>query len=228
MEATDKITQTEVAVERLQKLIIDKEMIEGDKLPPEKELATELAMGVSRIREAILVLQTLGILNIVRGKGVFVTKRREDTSESTVHWFSEHAFQMGDFMEARMIIESTAAKLAVQRADSTDIEELQRIHDTFQKAVHKGDIVALVETDKAFHHTIIKASHNRILSIINHRIERAFEKYRIQAFALKKSRSNSLARHDAILSAFRERDPEAAQREMQHHLDVAYKDIPTK
>ena len=226
MATIDKITETEVAVARLKEMISAEGLAEGDKLPAESELAQKMNVGASRVREAILVLQTLGYLAVQRGKGVFVAKSQDTTPEDPTHWFAEHAFQMGDFMETRSIIETAAVKVAVRRADASEIKELERIHKAFEEAMERDEIVALVEADKSFHHAIIKATHNRVLAIVNHRLERAFEKYRVKAFAIRESRLHSLQPHRNILDAITARDADRAEREMRNHLDVAYRNMP--
>ncbi len=93
-----------------------------------------------------------------------------------------------------------------------------------EKAVKQDDVVAMVEADKAFHHAIIKSAHNKVLTILNHRLEKAFEKYRIEGFAMKEARQSTLTPHRSILEAMRSRDAERAQAEIRSHLDIRYKD----
>ena len=221
MDAAEKIAVMEKAVADLKELITSGKIAKGSKLPEEKELAEKLKVGVATVREALLVLQAFGYVDIKRGEGSFAAKVEADAAQRASDWFADHVVQMSDYMEARQIIESRAAALAVQRADADEILEIENIHHEFEKAFEEDDVVALVEADKAFHHAIIKATQNRVLTIINHRIVRFFEKYRIEAFSLKDTRKNTFIQHSNILAAIKNRDAEKATNEMMHHLDIS-------
>ena len=222
MDPIKKIALIEAAASKLTELIKSGKFSEGDKLPSERELSSRLKISRAAVQEALIVLQALGQLEIKRDLGAFVAGTDKNVAASATQWFSEHVLQMGDYMEARQAIESAAAGLASQRAREGEIGQLEQIHREFEKAVEEGVVVGIVEADKAFHGTIIKATHNRVFSIINHKLERAFEKYRIKSFSIRDSRMRSLLQHRAILDAIKNRDAVKAQEEMTHHLDVAY------
>jgi len=225
MDPIERIKEIETAVSKLKNLILTGELKTGEKLPSESELSQKLDLGLSAVREAIVVLRALGIIDIQRDVGAIVVKNAEDSFESTTHWFAEHVEQMSDYMEARQAIEAKAAALAVQRASDIEIAQLEQIHRAFEKANELDDVAGLAEADKAFHNAIIKATHNKVMIIINHRMEGAFEKYRIKSFSMKSSRPRTLQQHRRIIDAIRARDAETAQSEMLHHLDIAYRDI---
>lgn len=222
MDPIKKISLIGTAASRLKELIGSGELSEGDELPSERELSVKLQVSTAAVREAVITLQALGIIEIKRGIG-FVAKIDEDIAQSATQWFSEHFVQMGDYMEARQAIEATAAKLAAQRAKEDEIAQIEHIHKEFEKAIESNDVVGTVEADKAFHNAIIKATHNRVLAIINHKLEKAFEKYRIKSFSISKSAQGTLIQHRGILDALINRKPDQAEAEMIRHLDMAQK-----
>jgi GntR family transcriptional repressor for pyruvate dehydrogenase complex len=225
MDPIKKITNIETAVSKMKQLISSGKLSSGKSFPSEKELSETLDVGRSAVREAVVVLQALGYIEIRRDTGEIVVKSNEDTPESTTHWFAEHVEQMSDYMEARQAIEVAAVRLAVQRASDIEIEQLEGIHSAFQKAMTDNDVAGLAESDKAFHQTIIRATHNKVLIIINHKLEEAFDKYRIKSFAISESRPRTLQQHRNIIAAIEKRDAAAAEREMMHHLDIAHRDL---
>jgi len=225
MKTIEKISETGKVVTWLKDLITSGEIAEGERLPKEKELSQKLNVGISKVREALFILQVLGYVEISRGKVTFSKKIDTDISKSATDWIADHFIQMSDYMEARGAIETTAVKLAVQKARVSEIEQLEQIHKIFKKAVEDNDIVALVEADKTFHRTIIKATHNKVLSMINYTLERGFEKYRIEAFSIKKAHINSLISHRNIINAIKKRDAEAAQKAMILHFNIIHRDI---
>ena len=127
-----------------------------------------------------------------------------------------------DAAEAVGLNRKMAISAASPRASSSEIQELEQIHKAFEKAILDDDVVGLSETDKAFHHTIIRAAHNKVFNIINHRLEEAFEKYRVKSFSIKQSRLRSLEQHRNIVQAMKNRDAEGAAREMVEHLDISH------
>jgi len=222
MNAIEKIATIETAVEGIRNLITTEAIAEGQMIPSESVLVKKLNVDLSAVREAIVVLQALGHIEIQRNRGVVVAKPAEDYLKSAAKWFASHAEQMSDYMEARQAIESAAVKLAVQRAGSSEIQQLEHIHEAFEKAVLDDDVVGLSEADKAFHNTIIRSAHNKVFNIINHRLEEAFEKYRVKSFSIKQTRLRSLDQHRDIIQAIKNRDSEGAAKEMLEHLDISH------
>ncbi len=222
MNAIEKIATIETAVEGIRNLITTESIAEGQMIPSENELVQKLNVDLSAVREAIVVLQALGYIEIQKNGSAIVAKPGEDSLKSTAQWFASHAEQMSDYMEARQAIESAAVKLAVQRAGSSEIQQLEQIHEAFEKAILDDDIVGLSETDKAFHRAIIRSAHNKVFNIINHRLEEAFEKYRVKSFSIKQTRLRSLDQHRNIIQAMKNRDAEGAAKEMLEHLDISH------
>ena len=220
MKTIEKIAATGKAVTRLKELVTSGELTGGDRLPEEKELSKRLNVGLTTVREALYILQALGYVEIERGKGAFLSKTEKDVTKNATDWFAEHVAQMSDYMEARKAIETTSVQLAVKRAKDSEIEQLEQIHKIFENAVDENDIIALVEADKAFHNTIIQATHNKVLRILYYTLERGFDKYRIEAFSIKKTHLNSLLNHRSIINAIEKRDVEAAKKAMKLHFDI--------
>jgi GntR family transcriptional repressor for pyruvate dehydrogenase complex len=222
MNAIEKIATIETAVQGIRDLIATEGLSEGQTIPSENELVKKLGVDLSAVREAIVVLQALGYIELQRDGGAVVAEPAEDSLKSATQWFASHAEQMGDYMEARQAIESAAVKLAVQRASANEIQQLEEIHKAFEKAVLDDDVVGLAEADKAFHHTIVRSAHNKVFNIINHRLEEAFEKYRVKSFSIKQTRLRSLDQHRNIVQAMKNRDADGAAREMTGHLDISH------
>jgi GntR family transcriptional repressor for pyruvate dehydrogenase complex len=224
MDPIERISDVATAASRLRNLITSGTLAKGEKLPAGNELTAQLRVSRPAVHEAVAVMQALGYLKISHGE-TFVADPDEAALQSTAHWFSEHVEQMGDYMEARQAIESAAARLAAQRASQQEIRQLEEIHRAFEEAESKEDVVGLAEADKAFHDAVIRATHNRVLTIINHRLERAFEKYRIRSFSMQESRPATLTAHRNIIDSIESRDPDRAEVEMKHHLDVGFRNF---
>src|SRR3972149_918653 len=114
----------EVVLEQIQRLIAEGKLRPGDHLPSEMELAERFGGGRSSIREAMRVLQLVGVIEVIQGKGSFV--REPGILPLMIDW--SRISQMGiivEVMEARQFIEVWLAQLAAERATDEDIEALR-------------------------------------------------------------------------------------------------------
>lgn len=130
----------------------------GEKLPGETTLAPQLGVGRSTVREAIRQLAGRGVLDSRQGAGVFVT-----ALDAPEEWDAvlRHA-DIVAVVEARIAIEAEAAALAAERRTPTDLRALRRA--LAFRDQQRGEAVALVDADTAFHRAIVVAAHNPILT----------------------------------------------------------------
>lgn len=147
----------EQAAELILARIRDGEWEIGGKLPGETTLAPQLGVGRSTAREAIRLLAGRGVLATRQGAGVFVIAA--DVSEGL-----GAALQRADIVaviEARTAIEVEAAALAAQRRTTAELTAARRTLEA--RALHRADLDEHVETDLAFHRSIVVAAHSPIL-----------------------------------------------------------------
>jgi DNA-binding FadR family transcriptional regulator len=187
----------------------------GTKLPSERELA--LRFGVSRplLREALRSLVERGLIEIAAGRGAFVRDRT--TAEAARPLDSHYRRQKitpENLIEARMIIEPAAARLAAMRATEDEVGSLREALERFEGA---DDILDRVRCDVALHALVVRSAHNPVL-------ETTFESMATLVFelALKTSTNTkavaaSAPYHRAVYEAIRDRDPEKAFEAMGFH-----------
>ena len=101
----------------------------GDKLPNENDLAAELGVSRSTLREAIRILTTSGVLEIRRGKGTFVSANTVIDSAD----LSDIASGLDDLFEMRLMFEPDCAFLAAQRATQEE-----KFHESIANATHNA------------------------------------------------------------------------------------------
>ena len=107
----------------------------GDKLPNENDLALELGVSRSTLREAIKILTTNGILEIKRGRGTFVTSNTIISSQN----FSDIASGLDDLFEMRLMFEPDCAYLAAERATDEEIEIICYYGEKIEKKILSGE-----------------------------------------------------------------------------------------
>ncbi|WHH58034.1 FadR/GntR family transcriptional regulator [Petroclostridium sp. X23] len=225
MKAIEKISITDLVVHNIKDLILSGKYKVGDKLPTEKQICTELNVGRSTVREAFRVLQAIGLIQMIKGRGAFVAKTKEDDPDNIVNWFVQHKVKLTDFIEVRMAIEPLAIKLCIERASQDEIKEIEEVYNAFEEAFQNYDSVKLALNDEAFHNTIIEMTHNQLLIMINKNIVEAFREYRNRSFSVSEIARNALVPHKSIVDAIKARDVDKGVNEMIHHLNISLQDI---
>lgn len=164
------------------RILEEKTLIPGDKLPNENVLAAELGVSRATLREALRILVNDGLLAVYRGKGTFVNSKAEQFTEAAaigVIDAAEVKVRLKDLYEARLIIEPEAAYLAAKRATDEEIEEILRLGDIVQKNIKRNPRGASrIRSENDFHGAIMKAAHNDFLAsfipILTETIEKTF------------------------------------------------------
>ena len=226
MKAIEKVSITDLAVKEIEGMCFSNKIAVGDKLPTEKELCDTLNISRSTVREALRVLQAMGIVEMRPGKGAYLkTKNCRDDHSSITHWFRAHKIQLQDFLEIRLALEPLAARLAVERGTEEEVNEIEEIFSSFEEAQKKHDVVNLAISDEALHGAIAKATHNTLLIIVNNKIADAFAEFRTKSFADSRTAGNALEPHRSIVRAILSRDAEEAERQMKQHIEISLQDV---
>ncbi|MBN2545920.1 MAG: FadR family transcriptional regulator [Spirochaetes bacterium] len=206
------------------KQLIQKEKFKpGDKLPNEIQL-TEL-FGVSRptIREAIKILASQNIIEIISGKGTFVTQNPGISSDPLGLAFIDDKNLIYSLIEVRLIIEPQVAKLAAQHASDKEINKLQKVINDMKKIMKLKDDDAWIKSEFEFHKSISYATKNpvimRIVPIIHESIIKTLKYAPRTPFDHK----NAIIEHSKILQAIIDKDAEKSMQTMQQHLENSYR-----
>lgn len=190
----------------------------GDRLPPERDLAQQLGASRTTVREALLALEIMRMVEIRVGAGVFVLPEDERARgsgpvDTAGPW---------DVLEARRAVEGQAAFAAAMRADDTVMAAMEQNVTGMEQAI--DDVPLFDRLDAAFHALIARASGNALFeSYVAHLWQmRRGEMWRTWYAQTRHpdNRRRSVADHRAIQQAIGRRRPAEAQTAMQAHLDV--------
>ena len=225
MKPVERVSVLEQVVAKLKEHIASGDYTAGDRFPSEKEIGEQLQVGRSTIREALRVLQTLGLVRMLPGKGAYVASTDTEDLRTVVNWFEDHGLELNDFFDVRMAIEPLAARLAAERATAEEVTRISGIHTAFAEALEAHDGVRLAILDETFHGFIVDSTHNKLLVSINDNIKRAFFEYRSKVLATRRYAVNALEPHRGILEAIRSHQGERAEQAMVEHLRISVKDI---
>jgi len=192
-----------MVVNRIKEALINQDLKPGDYLPTENVLMQKLGVSKTSIREAIKMLQALGVLEMKRGQGTRIrTSSNGDMIDPLIFQLILQDSQPPDVMELRMMYESAYTILAMKNATSEDLDVIKTTHNHFKILVLKGE--QTVEDDLNFHLSILKATHNPFVIRIGETIYNLFK--RSMEVPLKSRPQIALDNHTQILKAFCEKD----------------------
>jgi DNA-binding FadR family transcriptional regulator len=150
----------ELAVGQLHQQLMSGQWPVGSRLPAETELAEQMGVGRSTLREAVRALAHAGLLETRQGSGTFVLSLAADVS-----WGPRlRRAALLEVYEVREALEVQAARLAAVRRTAPDVAALHASLAARDRARELGEAGSFVRTDLAFHRTVVAASHNHLLA----------------------------------------------------------------
>ena len=185
-------------------------------LPAERDLAKQLGVSRSSVREALIALEISGWVEIRVGTGVFVCSTLPET-ETTL---SSDDVSAEDLLKARQVIESELAALAATTAADEQLQELADLAKQMGQSL--ADDKAFHALDMQFHLLISRMTNNPLLI---EAVQRLWERHYSPAFLrLEQHYANGALLkiwnrdHQAIVNAITRRDPGGARTAMRKHL----------
>lgn len=216
-----RIQRTSLAddlADRVVQLIRAEGYTTGDRLPAIMEMARMFGVGHPTVREALRKLETVGLVEIKHGSGVYVGQGQETFFLSNPVFGGDVSRKlMLDLIEARTPIEVRAATLAATHATPEQLEHMQALLDRAEATLGDGD--ALSSINMSFHRVIAEASGNSILPQLQEVMTKLFYREQRKILDIYGSRERDHAEHVSLLEALRARNPGLAMRRMQAHLD---------
>lgn len=214
--------RVQVAVDTLIDAIADKTFTPDKPLPAEAELASFLEVSRPTMREAVRILSSKGVLNVVHGRGTFVAPPDQWHDVATIlsvllRWTSPRELGL-QLVEIRRMIEVGATGLAARNRTEDDLTAMQQCLDDYLKAEKDGDLHAIVEADIAFHDCIIKASKNPFLPSVLDPLKEALYSSRTTTSSKKSVRNDAKFHHNKIFTAIKAKDEKAAKEAMRAHM----------
>ena len=204
----------EVIVEQLCTYIADNEMMPGEKLPAERDLATKLSVSRASLSQALVALEVQGVLSVRHGDGAILVRR--PTEERAIRALREHADRIPDVIEAREALEVKLAGLAAARRTDAEMAAIDAAIATMEAEVEAGE--RGVVGDEMFHEAITAAAHSSLLAKLMHEISGLIRETRIESLSQENRPRASLEGHRKIADAVRKQDPREASRAMAEHI----------
>ncbi|MBA1334479.1 MAG: hypothetical protein HPY66_2328 [Firmicutes bacterium] len=212
-----------LVAEQIESLIKEGKIKAGDRLPSERDMASQFGISRATIREALTALEMQGLIESRTGSGTFVCEKPESWETGDIILEDmDKGISPFELFEARIVIEPDLARLAAQRSTNEEIEELSAILKRAE-ALSDEDYIGYENIDREFHLMIAKIADNEVLLKIEESINN--ERMGVLWGNLKRKSLQQHGRiqqyktdHRNIFDAIRERNPGKAEREMRKHL----------
>jgi len=210
---------------QLEELILTKKILPNTKLPPQRELAEQLGVSRTVVREAVRILVTKGLLETQHGVGTIV---KHLTSEQLTEPLSllirangENTISLPHIQQVRSILEIEIAGLAAKMATKEDIDSLFKIWDRMKSANSNFDV--LIECDLDFHRFLGKMTGNPLLVILLDSIRDLLQRYIRKIINHLDPQTDILPAHYAIIESIKSGNVEEARAAMSDHQNQMIK-----
>lgn len=203
-------------VEKLRQALARGQWRTGDMLPGQRELAEQLGISRPSLREAVTVLETLGLVRSLPGKGVLVLDADAVTQEAGMD--TSAAASLADVLELRYTLEPFIVGLVAQSANSQDVGQLRLTLMDMREALEADDSEAGVKAYIAFHEALFTLTTNPIFQSVVQQTGNALKQ---SADMLRNSPEHLAARlkeNEAVVRAIRERNSAQASAQMRQHI----------
>lgn len=212
------VTDTRVTaklIDRIKRFIASGEVVPGGKFPPERELAKDFHVNRASLRQALKVLEIMGVLTQRVGDGTYLSTSAELILNEPMDFLillddlSHH-----ELLETRIIVEPELAARAAERARAEDLIELRKAITAMESSRTNQE---RLDADLAFHERIFQASGNRICHLLFKVIHRSVLTS-MSRLSTRVALERPLNYHKRIFSAIQQRSPDDARRAMFEHI----------
>ena len=211
----------EMVARRILDMVTARALKPGDQLPPERDLAESLGVSRPSVREAIRGLAILGVVQSRQGGGAYITKLDGDALLGPIQFFlSLEDVNIGELYDARSLIESDVARRAAENIDAQTLARLEAILRDQKQTLQ--DARAFRLSDFEFHEAIWSGCGNAFLKRIGESLNVLGLEFRKRASETSGVLEQSYADHRRLLDALQARDPEAAAKAAESHMQNVY------
>lgn len=199
--------------DRLRDQIYQHELIPGD---PIDEMALCERYGISRtpLREALKVLSSEGLIELIPRRGSFVRSMEID--------------ELNELFPVMAVLEGLCAREAVENCKPQDLKQLEQMHEKLEDYVKLGNIDAYYEQNFVFHQAVQDLSGNKWLQRVIGDLRKVLRLARHMQLTIPGRLEESLDEHRHIMEAFKLKDPDLADQNMQNHLKQQWYSLVNK
>ena len=198
------------------RIVAEKRLKPGDKLPNEVELSAQLGVSRATLREAIRTLTAQGVLEVRRGRGTFVSPQVDEIEDFGFGALERVRGQLRDLFELRAIFEPRAAALACARATDQELADILARGRAVADCIRAGR--DRTQADWEFHAAIVRATHNEFLTRLLPLIGQAVGTALSAGGHGERLAEDTLRDHALLLEFLEKRDGAGAEHAMAIHM----------
>jgi len=215
----DLVTQ---ATEWLKQQILDGTFAVGGDLPAEGDLATQLGVSRTVIRESMRNLRIQGLIEISQGRRPRVKPPDSTPAANALEMLIRRSQSTSThLMQVRIPLETEIAALAAQNRSEEGIVQMAGAIEQLKRA---ENVEARIVADVAFHRLLSEATGNAVFALIIGSIMPFLQTFQSQTYR-NVGVDHAVSGHSEILQAVQRRDPDAARSAMLAHLAIAFQDL---
>lgn len=205
------------------------ELLPGDKLPTERDMAAEFNVSRATVRDALRTLAALGVVSIQHGRGIFI-QAGEGVALGQAIWspFIMGAETVSNLFEVRKTLETAAAGWAAERATAEDRQTIMSIVASVREEVARHpnvDLQAITVADQAFHTSLLTFSKNPVATRIMLNLLDVLQEARRLSLGIPGRALRSIIEHEIIADAILKGDVQGAEKAMLNHLSDVEREI---
>lgn len=216
-----------ILIEKILKLAREGAFNGTGRLPSERDFARDLGVSRNLLREALVTLEGMGILDIRGREGIYLQNRESynpfaETLKNVTIWPED---MMNQLMEMRRLIEIPAAELAAERRTDEDVAKLERCMDELERISASPNDGDGATWDSLLHMAVMDCAKNHLLSRVFEGLTAVMERYigdtRRCLFAHPELPQEVLAQHIELVKSIKAGDKKRARDIMIKHLNIA-------
>ena len=211
----------EKVVEKLKESISRGDILPGDPLPSERQLMDDFGVSRSSLREAFRVMELLGLIESVPGKGRFVRYPKSSAEDAKNIQLEDSAVL--ELMEARRILDPAIASESAMRATSSDLTKMLRVLTATEKKLGQPNMRAQADFD--FHIALAEATHNFVFVNITRMNFDLIMATHDKIYNLLEDKDAFLREHRLMYEAILDHNVELARDMASKHIDRIYKTL---
>jgi GntR family transcriptional repressor for pyruvate dehydrogenase complex len=214
----------EQIVQQIEDSVLNGTLKPGDQLPAERELAHQLGVSRTAVREAVKALREKGLVEAYSGRGTFVTDGTSQAARQSFDLMVKIGQQEGapHLAELRLILEPGIAALAAVRVKEEDLTAMREAVAVMDRA--QDDPEAYIEADLDFHLALAETVANPLILSLIDSIVGLLREQRIKIFNVEGGPQRGQIHHKRILEAMERGDAEMARTAMRSHLEQVRED----
>ncbi|WP_174614685.1 FadR/GntR family transcriptional regulator [Virgibacillus ihumii] len=206
-------------VNQIKSNLLDGTLKPGDKLPTEAELTEQFGVSRTPLREAIKVLESIGVITIKRGSGMFITNNPSHFSlNPLVFSLIMHSQNLDKLIEFRQHFEVMMIHVIKSNWSREKINRIEKVYNYQVKTLHPDlPPERLAEIDLEFHYAVLEATENALIIEIGKTI---YELYKPKMIQSKQSGSidKTLKAHKMYLDTLSEKDTPLEESEIEEMI----------